>query len=159
MLANDTDIDTGDVLSVDSVTQGANGAVAIDTLTGGVTYTPDADFNGLDTFVYEIDDGNGNTDRATVTITVNAAPDAPVANDDSYSTNEDVAVSATLGVDDLLQNDGDVDGDTLTVNTTPVSGPSNGALVLNTDGTFTYTPDANFNGTDTFTYTVTDGIQ
>ena len=80
-----------------------------------------------------------------------------MANADSYSTNEDTALTATLGVDDLLQNDSDVDGDSLSVNTTPVSDVTNGTLTLNADGTFTYTPNANFNGTDNFTYEVSDG--
>ena len=62
-----------------------------------------------------------------------------------------------MNVNDLLLNDSDLDGDTLSVNTTPVSEPANGTLVLNANGTFTYTPNANFNGTDSFVYQVTDG--
>ena len=77
--------------------------------------------------------------------------------DDAYSTNEDTAFTATLGIDNLLQNDSDVDGDTLAVNTTPIVDVTDGTLVLNADGTFTYTPDANFNGTDGFTYEINDG--
>ena len=87
----------------------------------------------------------------------NSINDDPVAANDAFSTDEDTAYSATLGLDDLLQNDSDLDGDTLAVNTTPVSGPANGTLVLNANGTFTYTPNANFNGTDSFVYQVTDG--
>ena len=83
--------------------------------------------------------------------------DGPVAVNDSFSTAEDTAYTATLNVNDLLLNDSDLDGDTLSVNTTPVSGPASGTLVLNADGTFTYTPNVNFNGTDSFTYEVTDG--
>ena len=56
-----------------------------------MTYTPNANFNGTDTFTYEVSDGNGGTAQATVTITVNAVNDAPVAVDDTYTTNEDTA--------------------------------------------------------------------
>jgi VCBS repeat-containing protein len=80
-----------------------------------------------------------------------------VAGDDNYTTDEDTPFTATLGVDDLLQNDSDLDGDSLMVNMTPVSGVSNGTLALNANGTFTYTPDTNFSGSDSFTYEVSDG--
>ena len=83
--------------------------------------------------------------------------DNPIAVADGFTVNEDQTLETTLGLNDLLQNDSDVDGDTLTVNTVPISGPSNGSLTLNSDGTFTYTPDADFSGSDSFTYEVTDG--
>ena len=97
-------------------------------------------------------DGNGGTAQATVEIRVTPVNDNPVAANDNFSTDEDVALTG-----DLLSNDSDVDGDTLQVNTTPVAGPTNGTVDLNTDGTFTYTPNANFFGSDSFTYEVTDG--
>ena len=78
---------------------------------------------------------------------------APVAVTDSYSTNEDAALTiAAVGV---LANDIDADGDALT--SILVSGPSHGSLTLNTDGSFTYTPNANYNGADSFTYKANDG--
>ena len=87
----------------------------------------------------------------SVTINVNeAGNDLPVATNDSKSTDEDVPVNITV-----LSNDSDADGGTLTV--TSVNNPTNGAVTDNGDGTFTYTPDPNFNGQDTFVYTVSDG--
>ena len=104
VLANDTDID-GDTLNVVSVADPANGT-AVDNGDGTVTYTPDPDFNGTDWFVYTAGDGNGGTDIATVTVTVNPVNDAPVANDDTAETNEDTAATV-----DVLDNDGDTEGD------------------------------------------------
>ena len=139
-----------------SVIAPASGALTFGA-NGTFTYTPNAGFNGTDSFTYEVTDGNGGSATATVNITVNSINDDPVAANDAFSTDEDTAYSATLGLDDLLQNDSDLDGDTLTVTTVPVNGPSDGSLVLRPDGTFTYTPDADFFGTDSFTYEVTDG--
>ncbi|MCZ6802664.1 MAG: cadherin-like domain-containing protein [Proteobacteria bacterium] len=81
----------------------------------------------------------------------------PVAMDDSGSTGEDTSLIVTLGTNDLLQNDSDADGDMLTVNTVPVVSPANGVLNLNSNGTYTYIPNTNFNGNDTFVYEVSDG--
>ena len=157
LLFNDSDID-GDTLTVNTtpVVDVSNGTLVLNA-DGTFTYTPTANFNGSDSFTYEISDGNGGTAQATVTITVDPVNDAPTAVNDAYTTNEDTPFTATLGVDDLLFNDSDIDGDTLTVNTTPVVDVSNGTLVLNADGTFTYTPTANFNGSDSFTYEIEDG--
>ena len=76
-----------------------------------MTYTPNLNFNGIDTFTYDITDGNGGSDTGTLTITVTAVNDKPVANDDTATTAEDV----TLNNIDVLSNDTDVDGDTLSV--------------------------------------------
>jgi hypothetical protein len=90
---------------------------------------------------------------ATVTITVNAVNDAPAATDDLYTTSAGVPLAvAGLGV---LGNDTDVDGDAL--GAVLVSGPANGTLTLNADGSFVYTPAAGFTGTDSFTYRASDG--
>ena len=129
----------------------SNGAVALNA-DGTFTYTPNANFFGSDSFTYEVNDGNGGTDQATVTITVDSVNDAPVAGADSFNVAEDGVLN-----DDVLSNDSDLDGDTLTVNTTPVVDPTNGTVQLNADGTFTYTPNGNFAGTDSFTYEATDG--
>ncbi|MDV7040500.1 cadherin-like domain-containing protein, partial [Dickeya solani] len=85
----------------------------------------------------------------TLTITVTAVNDAPVAGSDSATTAEDTPVTV-----DVLANDSDVDGNPLIV-TAATAG--NGSVVINPDGTLTYTPNTNFNGTDTVTYTVSDG--
>ncbi|MDJ0927012.1 MAG: tandem-95 repeat protein, partial [Gammaproteobacteria bacterium] len=157
LLLNDSDPD-GDPLTVNTtpVSGPTNGALILNS-DGTFTYTPNANFNGTDSFVYEISDGDGGTAQATVTLTVNPINDPPTAVGDSYVTNEDQSVVALLGVDDLLMNDSDPEGDPLTVNTTPVALPTNGSLILNNDGTFTYTPDPDFSGMDSFIYEVLDG--
>ncbi|MFN4764673.1 Ig-like domain-containing protein, partial [Gillisia sp. Q332] len=148
VLNNDTDVD-GDDLTVVSTTNPDNGSVVINE-DGTITYTPNENFNGTDSITYTITDGNGGTDTATVTITVNPINDAPVAVDDVASTDEDNSVTISV-----LNNDTDVDGDDLTVVST--TNPDNGSVVINEDGTITYTPNENFNGTDSITYTITDG--
>src|SRR5207249_7806342 len=90
---------------------------------------------------------------ATVNVTVNAVNDAPVANNDSYSTNEDTAL--TVAAPGVLANDTDIDGDALTA--AVVSGPTHGTLTLNANGSLTYTPAANYNGADSFSYRANDG--
>jgi len=147
ILANDSDPDTGDVIQVSDITQGADGTV---TNNGdSVTYEPNADFNGTDTFTYTISDGNGGFDTATVTVNVIAQPDAPVAVDDAVSTTEGTPVTGNV-----LDNDTDADGDTLFA--ALATNPTGGSVTLNTDGSFTYTPDTGTTS-DTFTYTVSDG--
>ena len=156
VLANDTDPDPGDLLSVASYDASA---VVEGTLThdgaGQFTFVPEPGFNGTQTFSYTVADGNGGTDTAAVTITVTPEPDAPVATDDGYATTENTPlVRSAPGV---LANDGDEDGDPLTVETTPVTAPTNGSVSLAADGSFTYTPNGGFVGTDAFTYRVDDG--
>jgi VCBS repeat-containing protein len=148
VLSNDTDVD-GDILAVSSITQPSHGTATINA-DGTITYTPAANYNGPDSFTYSASDGNGGTDAATVSLTVRPVNDAPVAVDDTATTDEDSA--ATIAV---LANDSDVDGDALS----PIlaSGPSHGSVVLNADGTFTYTPNTNYNGADSFTYRASDG--
>jgi len=146
VLANDSDAD-GDPLTVTGITQGTNGTVTTDGTT--VTYTPTADWSGTDTFSYTVADGNGGSDTASVTVNVTSVNDAPVADPDSASTAEDTAVTIAV-----LANDSDADGDTLTV--TAVTQGANGTVT--TDGTtVTYTPAADWSGTDSFSYTVADG--
>ncbi len=147
VLDGDTDVDL-DGLVVDAVTQGAHGTVVHDG--SSVTYTPDANFHGPDSFTYTVSDGQGGTDVATVNVDVASVNDGPVAVDDSTTTDEDVA--ATI---DVLVNDTDVEGDSLSV--TAVGAPSHGTAVINPDDTITYTPDTGFSGEDSFSYTVDDG--
>ncbi|MCI0393414.1 MAG: tandem-95 repeat protein [Chloroflexi bacterium] len=148
VMDNDLDVD-GDTLTVTAVTAPAHG-VALLNPGNSITYTPDANFNGNDSFVYTISDGNGGSDTATVTVTVNPVNDAPVATDDGATTNQGTAVTV-----DVLANDSDVDGDTLSVSA--VSLPGNGAVVINADNTVTYISLPDFQGLDSFTYTVSDG--
>ena len=149
--ANDTDLD-GDPLLLIAASGPAHGTAAI-TPDGTVTYTPAANYSGADTFTYTISDGQGGAATGTVTVAVTAVNDAPVAVADHYSTNEDTA--ATVAAPGVLANDTDVDQDAVTA--VLLGGPAHGALGLNADGSFTYTPAANFNGSDSFTYQATDG--
>jgi hypothetical protein len=155
VLANDTDTE-GDSLSLASFNASA---VTNGTLTanggGSFTYLPDPNFFGPESFTYVVSDGNGGSDTGAVTITVTPQPDDPNAGDDAYSTPNNTAL--ILPAPGVLTNDGDEDGDALTVVTTPVSGPANGAVTLGADGSFTYTPNLVFGGTDSFTYRVSDG--
>ena len=152
VLENDSDLD-GDPLSIRSVTQPADGSVVFDD--ERVTYTPDSNYHGSDSFSYTVSDGNGGTDTATVTITVASINDGPIAQDDSGTTDEDVSVTL-----DLLINDDDPDDDPLSIQSTgrPNHGTILAAGTADHDGrTVTYTPDPDFNGSDGFTYTISDG--
>ncbi len=121
---------------------------------GLVTYRHDGGEMTGDSFDFTVDDGAGTTSSGAFNISVTAVNDAPVANADSFSVDND----STLVVNSpgVLANDVDVDGDPLTV--TLVTAPTNGSLTMAADGSFTYTPSASFSGTDTFVYTVSDGV-
>ena len=148
LLANDIDAD-GDALIIASVTQPAAGTVT-NNGDGTVTYTPDANFSGVDSFTYTVSDGRGGEDTATVTITVNGVNDAPIAADDSVSTTVGNPVSFNA-----VANDSDVDGDTLFVQS--FAQPANGTVTNDGGGLLTYTPNESFAGADSFVYTVSDG--
>jgi Bacterial Ig domain len=148
VLANDTDAD-GDPLTIASVSNPAHGTAVVES--GKVNYTPNANYNGPDSFSYTVSDGNGGTDTATVSITVNSVNDAPVAEDDQATTDEDKALTI-----DVLANDTEVDGDTLTIVDGSLSNPAHGTAVVES-GKVNYTPAGNYNGPDEFTYTVSDG--
>jgi VCBS repeat-containing protein len=151
VLANDTDLDSS-TLTATVVTGPAHGTLTLDA-NGGFTYIPAANFNGPDTFTYRASDGTLTSNLATVTITVTAANDAPTATDDAYSTAEDTTL--TVAAPGVLGNDSDPDGDPLSA--WVGAGPSHGILTLDVDGSFTYTPAANFTGSDSFTYRASDG--
>ncbi|MDH4326245.1 MAG: Ig-like domain-containing protein, partial [Betaproteobacteria bacterium] len=146
--ANDTDAE-GSALSVALVTGPAHGTLALEP-DGSFRYTPDADFFGEDSFTYTANDGALDSNIATVTLHVAAQNDAPVAADDAFATDEDTAL-----VLDVLGNDTDADGDSLTP--LIVIGPGHGTLGVNADGTLTYTPDADYFGDDAFSYRARDG--
>jgi hypothetical protein len=155
VLGNDSDPD-GDNLSNPTIVEGPSSGSVVVNADGTITYTPNSDFFGTDTFSYEISDGKGGTDQADVTITI-ACPvnRPPVANDDSYDATEDNQL--LVDVPGIIVNDTDPDEDDLTVSLPPNTGTANGSLTLNPDGSFTYTPSANFCGTDGFDYTLSDG--
>ena len=153
VLANDTDPD-GDLLTAIIETTTANGSLAL-TADGSFSYLPNQDFNGTDTFTYRASDGALQSAPALVTILVTPVDDdAPIAvDDDNYTTPEDTEL--IIAAPGVLANDSDPDGDPLTAVIETMT--QNGTLVLNPDGSFSYLPNQDFNGTDTFTYRASDG--
>jgi VCBS repeat-containing protein len=151
VLGNDTD-PNGDTLTAVLVDGPDHGSLTLNA-NGSFTYTPAANYNGPDSFTYRASDGALQSNVATVTLTVTAVNDAPVAQPDSYTTAEDTTL--TVPAPGLLANDTDVDGDALTA--VQVTGPAHGTLTLNSNGSFSYTPALNYNGPDSFTYRASDG--
>ncbi|WP_188699514.1 cadherin-like domain-containing protein, partial [Sphingomonas prati] len=145
VLANDRDAD-GDRLTVTTATA-TNGIVVVNP-DGTLTYSPATNFNGTDVIRYTVSDGRGGTSTASVMVSVDAVNDAPIAIDDVATTRQDTFVRISV-----LANDRDVDGDALTLGT---ASAANGTVVINADGTLTYTPRAGFSGPDTITYNVLD---
>ena len=147
----DNDALAGDVTFA-LVDQGgpSNGAVTLNE-DGTFVFTPNTDFVGDDSFQYVITDANGQTSTATVSITVEAVNDAPVAIDDVVAAQEDVLLENI----NVLDNDTDSDGNPLTV-TNAVSA-AGGVVTINADGTLSYQAPANFTGPDTINYTIDDG--
>jgi predicted phosphodiesterase len=138
----------GDPLTYILVTDPCHGSLS--GTAPNLTYTPNSNFNGSDSFTFKVNDGELDSDTATVSITVTPVNDPPVANDDTATTYEDTSVLV-----EVLTNDTDFDDDTLTVES--VTQGSNGTVVNNAGNTVTYNPNTNFYGTDAFTYTVSDG--
>lgn len=152
VLGNDTDAN-GDILSVTAGTfTTAQGGTVILNGDGTFSYQGAQDFSGTDSFDYILSDGNGGQDTGNVTINVAAVNDDPVANDDTVSGNEDEIITGNV-----LYNDTDVDGDTLTVQPQTIVTALGATVILNANGTFSYQGAQNFNGADSFTYTVQDG--
>src|SRR5207248_1482928 len=106
-----------------------------------------------DSFTYKANDGSADSNVATVSFTIAPVNDPPVAVNDAYSTAEDTALDRAGVVEG--GSDTDVDGDSLTA--VLVAGPAHGALALNANDSFSYTPAANYNGSDSFTYKANDG--
>ncbi len=147
VLSNDSDAD-GDPMTVAVMTGPSSGTLSLAS-DGSFTYTPNANFNGTDSFSYEISDGTDVSSPVNVTLNVAPVNDAPVAVNDTATTSEDTPVTIPV-----LSNDSDPDGTTPTVSTS--TGATSGTVVCSATSC-TYTPNANFNGTDSFTYTITDG--
>jgi large repetitive protein len=151
VLANDTDVD-GDALKAILIDPPSFGALTLNA-DGSFTFTPPANVYGTTAFSYKANDGQADSARAFVFITINPVNDRPVATADSYVTNEDAPL--TVAAPGVLANDFDIDSPTLTA--VLVSGPSHGAVTLNADGSFVYTPVADYYGSDVFTYKANDG--
>ncbi|MGA2670054.1 MAG: Ig-like domain-containing protein, partial [Dehalococcoidia bacterium] len=151
VLSNDTDAD-GNTLTAIKVTNPSHGSVTLNS-NGSFTYTPTANYNGSDSFTYKANDGSLDSNTTTVTITITAVNDAPVAVNDTYSTTKNTTL--TVAAAGVLSNDTDVDSATLTA--VKVTDPSHGSVTLNNNGSFTYTPTANYTGSDSFTYKANDG--
>ncbi|WP_420646002.1 tandem-95 repeat protein, partial [Vibrio parahaemolyticus] len=148
VLGNDTFESTDKVVSLDAENGPKNGTVIVNN-DGTVTYTPDDNYVGEDTFTYIVTSG-GVSESTTVEVNVTPVNDAPVAKDDIATTQEDTAVTI-----DVLPNDTDVDGDKLSIES--VSVPKEQGTVEVVDGKLVFTPAENFNGDAEITYTVTDG--
>ena len=156
VLANDTDPD-GDLLTAQLVGKGpAHGTLDLES-NGSFEYIPDDGYVGSDTFVYEAFDGLFTSTPVSVSINVTAGANTPpVARDDSYEAlaNTTLTVDAASGV---LANDTDAEGDPLTAQVVGM-GPAHGILVFNADGSFQYTPDLAYVGSDVFVYEASDGV-
>ncbi len=152
VLNNDTDPEGNNIVSVTKTSDPANGTVVVNN-DGSYVYTPTTGYTGNDQFTYEIcDDGSPVAcDAATVYLTVDPVANTTIAVNDFNVTPFETPVSGNV-----LINDEDPEGDNQTVNTTPVSGPTNGSVTLNADGSYTYTPNAGFSGEDSFEYEVCD---
>jgi len=138
----------GNAISAILVSNGTKGTVTLNA-DGSFSYVPNANANGSDTFSYQVRDQYGALSSIyTATINIAGVNDAPVAQNGAVTTAEDTAVSGSVTATDI-------DSPSLTY--TLVSGPSNGTVVLNTDGTYTYTPGANYNGSDSFRFSASDG--
>jgi VCBS repeat-containing protein len=173
VLANDTDPDLpNDHLSITELGDAAHGTVAL--VNGEVVYTPDADYNGADSFTYTITDDYGATDTATVYLNVTPVNDAPVAANDTVTVLEDHTATGNV-IDgsgaEHAGRDTDIDGDSLTVTQFTIQGDTAthtagetahidgvGDLIINADGSYSFTPADDYDGdVPTATYTVTDG--
>jgi VCBS repeat-containing protein len=151
VLTNDTDPEGGALTAI--LLNGPTHGQLDFSANGEFSYTPDQDFNGDDFFTYQASDGMDDSNIAEVSITVSPVNDAPVAEADSYITDEDAPL--VIQAPGVLGNDTDVDGDRLSA--ILVTQPMFGTLTLDQEGSFIYTPDADFNGGDSFTYQASDG--
>ena len=151
VLQNDSDIENNDLttkLSIDV----SNGTLTFNS-NGSFEYKPNENYFGTDSFTYSASDEYGDSQEATVNLNINSINDKPKSLNDIYTTSEDINLNITNGV---LSNDNDVDNDTLSA--ILVSKTSNGILDFKLDGTFQYTPNANYNGNDSFTYLTSDNF-
>ncbi len=150
VLVNDT-IPNNGVVALNVVNSPIHGSLTLNP-DGSFTYTPFTNYFGTDSFTYFVTDGGLNSNIAKVTLNI-VAHYKPVANTDSYSVNENTTL--TVGAAGVLGNDTNVEGDKLQA--VLVDGPKHGTITLNSDGSFSYTPDQNYSGPDSFTYKAVNG--
>ncbi|MFS1986861.1 tandem-95 repeat protein [Vibrio splendidus] len=153
LIANSSDVD-GQV-SLDSVSYSGTDGILVQNEDGSVTFAPNENFNGDISLDVTVIDDDGATAETTAGIEVIAINDAPVAGNVAYSVDEDGSI--TLSQEQLLANASDVDGDDLTA--TNLSAGDNATVTANDDGSFTITPDADFNGDIDLSFDVSDGIE
>ncbi|MBE9171333.1 tandem-95 repeat protein [Pleurocapsales cyanobacterium LEGE 06147] len=152
LLSNDSDVDTEDSLSFIGINNSVNGTAILNE-EGKIEFTPAANFYGTASFNYTVTDGIENA-TGLVEVLVNPVNDAPIANNDTITTNEDTSI--IILATELLANDINVDPeDSLSIS--GITNSVNGTAILNNDGNIEFTPTANFNGTASFDYTATDG--
>ena len=143
-----TDAEGNPLTFAAGTTAAANGTVVINA-NGTYTYTPNLNFNGTDSFSFVANDGTSNSANATINVTVTALNDTPVANSQTITVGEDTPFSGTLTAVDA-------DGNSLTFSAGTVAA-QHGTVVINANGSFTYTPNANYSGPDAFSFKVNDG--
>ncbi|SFS00788.1 tandem-95 repeat protein [Anaeromicropila populeti] len=137
-----------DVLTYQLVSGTSKGTITLQA-SGSYMYVPNKDVNGMDYFTYKVSDGNLYSSTVTVTIEITSVNDIPVANDSFFTINEDTEKTGALtGMD--------IDGNTLAFSKTVES--LHGSVTINSNGTFQYMPDANYNGIDRFEFKVNDGL-
>jgi len=153
LLVNDTDPDSP-LLTVTDVVPTAETHGMLLLIDGMVAYSPDPNYFGLASFDYIVSDGDGGTDTGTVDLAIAGTFDDPVARDDFKDATEDVTL--LLPTADLLDNDLDIDNAGLTVTGVAITADTHGLVAL-TDQTVAYTPDLNYNGPASFTYTIASG--
>jgi VCBS repeat-containing protein len=149
VLTNDTDGDN-DPLTAAGIGNPSHGDVVLNS-DGSFSYSPDQGYVGADSFTYQAYDGANYSNTATVTIDISNV--APVTFDLALATKPNESLTGI----DLIANAGDTDGDEIDI--TIVAGPSHGQVTQNQNGAWTYTPDTNWSGTDTFTYKANDGAE
>ncbi|MCP4195300.1 MAG: tandem-95 repeat protein [Planctomycetaceae bacterium] len=153
VLANDFAVPETRTLAVNSVSGSSNATVSINE-NQEIVYTPQANFAGTDTFTYEIIDNEGDTSSATVTVEVANVNDDPIANDDSFTVSED----QTNVEIELLNNDSSSPDQDEVLRITEVTQPANGSVQIAGNGTTVlFTPDPDFAGNASFSYTISDG--
>ncbi len=161
LLQNDTDVDTvtdGQVLSITAVANAQHGAVTLHH-DGTIAFVPDANFFGIASFDYTVEDGAGGTSIATAVLQIGKVNDAPVALGEVIQSQEDTLLTITAA--SLLQNDTDIDNPHRDLKIARVESGTHGSVILNANGDVVFTPDADYNNTDatqaaTFTYWVKD---